>query len=105
MSINLSDMSRHVKAEHIKSESLDASVITTKRIDLEGISLNGYVVQKILHDVQTTSNASLAVSLEEVRQDITLIKETLLDITNQLADMNNLLQLLQANTIFINQSS
>lgn len=97
-------MSRQVKADHIKSESLDTKVITTKRIDLEGISLNGYVVQKILHDVQTTSNASLAVSLDEVKQDITLIQESLLEITQQISDMNYLLQLLQANTIFINQS-
>jgi hypothetical protein len=92
------------RTDHIKSETLDTQVITTKRIDLEGISLNGYVVQKILRDVQTTSNASLAVSLEEVRQDITLIRETLLELTQQISDMNYLLQLLQANTIFINQS-
>ena len=72
--------------QHIKADSVDATVITTKRIDLEGVSLNGYTVQKIFHDVKVSSNASIAESLDEIRRDIQEIKV-------QIASLQTLLQL------------
>ena len=69
----------------VRAESVAATVVMTKRVELEGISLNGLMMQKILRD--TSKNAS-QVDTGDIATAITQLQTAANALSEQVMQLN-----------------
>lgn len=85
--------------DHLRSQHIICNDIATKRIDLEGVSLNGLMLQKILRESLKTSDASqisaaiaaLAQQIETLTTEAAALQAQYTQISSQLSTVQDLL--------------
>lgn len=90
--------------DHLRSDHIICNDIATRRLDLEGISLNGLMVQKILRDTQKSTDvsqltqaiASLATQIEALALEAADLKTQYTQISSQLTTVQDTLASLSA---------
>lgn len=70
---------QHLRADNIVSETIKAS-----RIDLDGISVSGLLMQKLLRDVNATSGGSISDAIRELTREIAALRQEASGIQNEL---------------------
>ena len=93
-----------IKAAKIYANDIEGQSITTQRLIMEGISLNGLMIQRLLSMQNSNSNASidqLAASVASLQSSVESLSTQVTTMSTQLGDLNTRIEGLANNNSFI----